>query len=184
MSTTMQTFTNVEFVAVRRDPHPQKRIRDPRTWRLVEVDAGIAPLLKAMWRVGIHTKYSCEGIDEYIERGYGDAYISFEGSFDYERFFMMLERCSDDELFRVSVALAYEGGGDLFTWESHPGRRGQAWALKYVVRFPKRYLAPLTQVFEDWKAKGPGTGVAAKRYEKKLEERSAAAKERRRLGKS
>ncbi|KPM53998.1 hypothetical protein CcI49_04000 [Frankia sp. CcI49] len=53
--------------------------------RTIQVDAGIATLLAALWAAGIHTMYSCQGGQ--LSGGDDDlAYIAFPNDWDFELF--------------------------------------------------------------------------------------------------
>lgn len=60
-------------------PHRQVRARHP-SGRRIRVDAGIAPLLRAMWKRGIETSLSCEDSD-------GSVWICFPDAGYAETFF-------------------------------------------------------------------------------------------------
>jgi hypothetical protein len=60
--------------------HRQTAIYDPSSSRAIEVDEGIAPLLKALWDLGITTCNSCQ------ENKPGIAWIEFLAAEDAEAF--------------------------------------------------------------------------------------------------
>lgn len=62
--------------------HPQVTV--PYGDRTVDVDEGIAPLLLALWRAGIHTVYSCQGDGGTEPENL--AYIAFPEPSDTARF--------------------------------------------------------------------------------------------------
>lgn len=53
--------------------------------RRFKVDAGLVPLLEAVWALGFTTDYSCQGVDE-PDQFYQAAYISFPHEDDADRF--------------------------------------------------------------------------------------------------
>ncbi|MET3960608.1 hypothetical protein ABIE44_000542 [Marmoricola sp. OAE513] len=54
----------------------------------IEVDVGIAPLLRSLWELGLRTSYSCQGTSPPEPGGDGrESYISFPDAADGSRFF-------------------------------------------------------------------------------------------------
>ena len=62
--------------------HPQVAI--PCGELTIDVDEGIAPLVQALWRAGIHTVYSCQG--EGGVKPENLAYVAFADRSDRRRF--------------------------------------------------------------------------------------------------
>ena len=92
--------------------HAETRLTQPWDKRRVYVDRGIAPLIKALWKIGCPTIFSCEG-------GEGEKMsITFYTAAAVERFFWRVRSVTDKEKWTVGVPypLVVEEGQAVMLW--------------------------------------------------------------------
>jgi hypothetical protein len=75
------------------DEHRQVGCYDPWEHETVMIDRGIAPLIRAIWDLGIRTVNSCQ------ENQPGIMWIEFESSYDFEKFLKAAILKRDGELW-------------------------------------------------------------------------------------
>jgi hypothetical protein len=84
--------------------HRTTRVYAPFMKKRITVDLKIAPLLEAMWRLGIRTVASCE------EARRGCVYLCFPRVSDMQRFLVAVFPKADDFYCRRARAFSYSGG--------------------------------------------------------------------------
>ena len=114
----------------------------------IQVDKGIAPLLKALWRCGVDTLMSCENNvpDGFVWIEFGDAEY-------FERFIKILWFNGISEEIKGcmnGLSNFYHDTYEPDDWIFHLCVEEEFDMFSYSVRFPKQHYDELLRVFEGY----------------------------------
>ncbi|KAA1421253.1 hypothetical protein F0U44_02775 [Nocardioides humilatus] len=137
-------------------PHPSQTVLDP-DGHSIEVDAGLAPVLAALWDAGVRTRYSCEGRSNAAWPGAGErAYIAMIPTERVDDLVTFL-RIRDGE---VGWAWHHDASG-----HDEPSLADAAWPFGFVrttlrgedsliFRFPARFIDRFLDLIHEFSGQG------------------------------
>ncbi len=114
--------------------HRHTKLYYPRIKRHIEVDVGMATLIKGLWDLDIHTKYCCRGDSYRVRKPDRFAYIMFLNEKSARKFMCLTEK--------IEQAWEWPDAREAWIWELSPNVSGKNFKktgrFNFVVRFPSK----------------------------------------------
>ena len=123
-------------------PHETKSVADPQslTGAFIQIDKSIAPLISALWHLGIGTLNSCE---DNVPKNY--VWIEFDDSSSVNAFLNIIQKSATEHLIKCMAGECDEYSQWLFDTLYDPLDFPEL-GLTVSVRFPRKHLEEVTNI--------------------------------------